>query len=385
MLTETPCKFIDRNIKRYVMRVDNKENIIGIIGLGGTIGKCTYQILNKSFSQIYGGQRHISEDNSIKAKWKVVDAFCLDDIKEFGKKCDVLLNCSGPSYFISDNIARTIIDLDIPYIDVFGANVFDKRQYYGNQQYIIGAGSFPGFSGIIIKYLIEKYFDKVDEVKVYYGTNEKISKTAAVDFILSTRRGFTIPSAEIYKSEIIHSNKGLMEPWLLPGTNIKLFLQKCLNQEAIEISSKYNIKNMCWYNTVPSYRRMAELSSIHQELNTDTSETKLFAAAEKMSNMYKGIHSNKSWNFQVTEISGTMGRKTVKKRHIFFTESGNLVTGIVAGLASNLISKSPIYRGVHWAYEIVKYEDVIKELKDNFAKVDCNIIDLVTEYDEGII
>lgn len=368
-----------------MMKVGNKDNIIGVLGLGGTIGKYAYQVLNNSYSKVYGGQRHIPEDEDIKIKWKMVDAFCLEDIKEFGIKCNVLLNCAGPSYFISDNIAKTIMSLDIPYIDVFGANIFDKKQYYNNQQYIIGAGSFPGFSGIVVKYLIENYFDKVDQVEVYYGTNEKISKTAAVDFILSTKLGFTMPGMEICEGEIIRSNQGTMKRWLFPGTQKEFYVQKCLNQEFIDISSKYGIKNMCWYNIVPSYKAMVELSSINQELISDNWISKLSVVAEKMSDMYKTVISDACWNCQITEISGTIGGKSIKKRHIFYIESGNLVTGVVAGLASNLASEPRIRRGVQWAYDIIKYEDVIEELKKYSGKMECTITDLVTEYDEGVI
>lgn len=367
------------------MKIDNKDKIIGVLGLGGTIGKCAYQVLNDSYSKVYGGQRHIPESEDVKIQWEAVDASCPEDIKEFGTKCNVLLNCAGPSYFISDNIAKAIMNLDIPYIDVFGANIFDKKQCYNRQRYIIGAGSFPGFSGIIVKYLIENYFDKVDQVEVYYGANEKISKTAALDFILSTKLGFTMPGMEIYEGEIGRSNQGIMKPWLFPGTQKEFYAQKCLNQEFIEISDKYGIENMCWYNIVPSYREMVELSSISQESIGDNWISKLSVSAEKISDMYKTMPADESWNFQVTEISGTIGGKAVKKRHIFYTESGNLVTGIVAGLASNLVSVSRICRGVQWAYGIIKYEDVIEELKKYSGKVECTITDLVVEYDEGVI
>ncbi|MEY8352013.1 hypothetical protein AALB39_01525 [Lachnospiraceae bacterium 54-53] len=342
-----------------------KSPLVGIMGISGAAGKNAYRILKRYF-RIRGGGRHGPKENFGDAEWIRADVQEPETISRFVKGCDVVLNCAGPSYYIGDAIWKIAEKEGVIYVDAFGADLLmGGREKDRGTLCVAGAGSFPGLSGLIVKFMAEKYPDRKGNVTVYYGVNEGMTRTAAVDFLLSVIHGFSMPGAVIRQGEVMNLPDSDQGTWNCPLINQNVFVQTCLNAETAAQSRLLNLENVCWYNIMPTLEGKTRLTAIFKNLLKDFTAQNLEIQAGHLEELYgKEASHGGPWNIQVTETGGN--------RHVFRAETGTEITGMMAALAvkSAINSKR---KGICWAWEIMEYEEVMKELLTEGTNVCCGI------------
>ena len=116
-----------------------------------------------------------------------VDVRNRKELIKFCQNCSIVINCTGPSYYLSREIASVVCEHNIDYIDTFGIGIDKEELYNYESTMIIGAGSFPGLSGILPVWIRkEQQESEIRRVNIFAGGNEHITASACADFLLST-------------------------------------------------------------------------------------------------------------------------------------------------------------------------------------------------------
>lgn len=166
--------------------------MIGIIGGSGNVGQwATQALLRDSGTGIRVGGRHEEKFNNLTdllsdhaaAEFRRVDFRDSNSVKQFAGDCTVILNCSGPAYHHASELAEVILNMGIGYVDVgYGKDMDYIYEKYGDDRILCKAGAIPGLSGVLPKYLAQR-FEAVSQIEVYYCALGKFTKTAAADYL----------------------------------------------------------------------------------------------------------------------------------------------------------------------------------------------------------
>ncbi|MHA1451029.1 MAG: saccharopine dehydrogenase family protein, partial [Candidatus Hodarchaeales archaeon] len=118
----------------------------------------------------------IKEIGSTKLSAVKIDANNPTDIEKAIEGTDVVLNCIGPFYTYGPPILKTVISLKKNYVDVNDdvdatrevLKLDDKAKDTGITA-IIGMGSSPGVTNLLVKFAAEQLLDEVETVDLYHA------------------------------------------------------------------------------------------------------------------------------------------------------------------------------------------------------------------------
>ncbi|UZJ40707.1 saccharopine dehydrogenase NADP-binding domain-containing protein [Prosthecochloris sp. SCSIO W1101] len=176
------------------------EKKIGIVGGYGRVGEETarhliaqtgYEVVvagrdpKKAYeaAEMLGERRVSGEAMDINDR-DMLDAFC--------RRCDLVINCAGPSWCIMDRIAAAALRQGIHYVDPGGYEPLvdalsgeQKRLEEKGLVFIAAAGLLPGMSGLFPSYVVQSCFERVDSLEVYYVGHDKWTFNSAYDIASS--------------------------------------------------------------------------------------------------------------------------------------------------------------------------------------------------------
>ena len=166
--------------------------MIGIIGGSGNVGQWATRILSHySTTDIKVGGRNkkkfedlanLLSDNA-HVEFKQVDFRDICSVKNFAENCTIILNCAGPTYNHASGLAEVILNMGIGYVDVgYGKRMDEINGSFRERRILYKAGSIPGLSGILPRYLAQQ-FEEVSQMEIYYCALGKFTKTAASDYL----------------------------------------------------------------------------------------------------------------------------------------------------------------------------------------------------------
>jgi hypothetical protein len=161
---------------------------IGLIGASGSVGSiltnflradarleliCAARSLAPNLLQPVAAQAAI--------KWQSLDIFDEAALLGFCKSCDIVVNCAGPAAAVQYRVYAVTERLALPYVDVAA---HAPKGNLGGANALFAAGLSPGWSGLVPRYLSER-FEQVLECAVAVGGCDTISLCAAEDFLAS--------------------------------------------------------------------------------------------------------------------------------------------------------------------------------------------------------
>ncbi|MCR4652869.1 MAG: saccharopine dehydrogenase NADP-binding domain-containing protein [Eubacterium sp.] len=175
------------------MQTEKKK--VGILGCSGRIGRALAEELkDKYFLRL--GCRNIRR-NSLEetigrdVEYRQVDIEKEDNRRAFIKGLDVVINCAPASWLHSLTLAKSAEEENIIYIDPFGSEELLKEKVTPERKWIIGAGSFPGLSGIYPKYIAAATgIENIRRMDMVAYMNDENTVGAVTDLILSSVFGF---------------------------------------------------------------------------------------------------------------------------------------------------------------------------------------------------
>ena len=324
---------------------------IGILGASGLVGQAAAKTIleHTRYCVVLGGRslekmtRHFP-DMGHRGVCVSVDLFEKEQLEDFCRHCDVVVNCAGPSKKILDKVAMAAFEHGAHYVDVSGddhlyslLSALEDKMVASRLTCIISAGLFPGLSEIFPSYIAENYFDSLDSMELCFAGHGDLSLNAAYDYVCSIEEDYGEGMTRIRggkKEKIIDAVKAPM-PLPAPASGYEVF--PVLTCEFKRLVDRYRVGSACFYNC---FRDTSILSvfmkiKIMQQYKTDAE--KRASAMLIKETFQKGVHLDDFTMFHL-KASGVRDRQastilSTINSHL----DGNAISGLVAGNTARLL------------------------------------------------
>ena len=357
----------------------NSKKKIGIIGYGGRMGKYLIEAIeDRYFLRL--GQRHIDNEYTVGDKeYMRVDIFDSQSLSRFAEGLDILVNCAGPSYKIGAAAAKAVYGTDTVYIDAFGGSAAERGIDAEKGTFILSAGSFPGFSGVLPIYMADRYFDRVESLTMLSENNEESSYGAVYDLVMSSVDGFGKGGYMYSDGDIIKCTDTVSE--------YECFEEACgfadyINDETIGAAEYIGASSARWLNVQSTQEQSDVIMKITMDYLRSGSEEALDKAVREAvgtrvctENLYK----------IACDMTGEKNGKTKRCYCVFeFPDSYCIGAHMIAEIIAQTLAKK-ICEGVVWAYRFLEPMRTMYSLhKSGIAKdISLSFIEKEAEEEEG--
>ncbi|MCH3963496.1 MAG: saccharopine dehydrogenase NADP-binding domain-containing protein [Clostridium sp.] len=342
---------------------------IGILGYGGNVGRVVVDYLKHRY-YLRCGQRNINYIDSSNSNIEYIKIDIYDNylLKRFCEGCDVIINCIGPSYFVSETIARTALKVSNNYIDIFGVNLLNKEWISGNKKIILGAGSFPGLSGILPNWLINSQFDRIENLYIYAGGKEYISKAACADLLLSIFHNFGKPNF-YYSNHKMLNNKYVIDNKVI-GFSEDYDLFEYMTKEIFDSANKLNINEFHWYNVQVNKQYRSVLEDAIFKIVKNKTKEEIYRVSEDIIFRMGENNNSRNWYNIYIKSKGLKNEKKKTYNALFECKESNAINGFIASMCAECILKLKSLCGIYWPFQILNSIDVMDKLqKENIIKI----------------
>lgn len=351
--------------------------VIGVIGGYGSVGKhVVTDLINSTKSQLIIGGRNKKYIDSIKNLYNEritmlqVNAFDSVSIDNFCSKCNIIINCAGPSSLILDNIAKSSLKYGCHYIDVGGYDILydtlkktDSQVRNKNLTFIVSAGWIPGISGIFPQYIIKNYFDNANWVEIYYGAIDQWSYSSSYDMVWGSLNGHPTlrENNEWINANIILNGKKVNYPHGIGTQHVVPWFKN----ELKDYVEKNNFDHFAMYGGNWDYK-LNVLNIYNRLFKVTNSSEKWQKSAANMCNTSKKICQKKTPAGMLYIIAkGTYNKKNKQIGATFFTKENNTLTGIAASItAKAFITGHILDTGCHYMANVVDPSYMMKSLNE---------------------
>lgn len=224
---------------------------VGILGYRGKMGSALVEVLKNGYVLRLGGRsaengndRDTGELNAI--QYMRVDIRNDHQLREFMVGLDAVINCAPASWIYSPTVAKAAEENNVIYIDPFGSEELLKQEKLEGRKWILGAGSFPGFSGVFPKYIAEiTQLEAIDRMDMVSFMDDENSVGAVTDLILSSVKGFGRGNACYIEGKVKPCSGDRRH---YPGFEDNLNAGDYMNEETKAVAEELNVREAHWIN-----------------------------------------------------------------------------------------------------------------------------------------
>lgn len=325
---------------------------IAVVGCGGMIGEVICKNLCKDFL-VKGGQRREPTEllklNNF--KWCFLDLFDTANLNTFCVGCTVVINCAGPEYIIKDKVAQAAMRAGAIYVDVSNAVLMNQEQeakLAANGVHYVGAGFYPGVTGLLLRRVLNQLLDETDHVNCYVGGSERYTKTSITDILMSAYS--TSGKIDSYwKEKSIKTEKiNMMKKEFVPAIDAPVYKKPYLSREILDILELGSAQELHWYNIAPNdfiFRLAVQFYQMQLE----------FPIEEALNRLEPHLESQPKdeWVALVIDASGVKNGKNVKYNLNIQMETSFELTGTVAAEVARQAISCARTNGIYWAHEVL--------------------------------
>lgn len=327
------------------------EIVFGIIGGYGRIGsEAAKSLLMITDNRIIIGGRNLEKGETAAKNLgprvlnQVVDVNNPVSLDNFCQKCDILINCAGPSRIIFDKVALSALKNNIHYIDVGGYNslynnlsgkVEEIRQK--GLTFIISAGMYPGLSEVFPVYMAKKYFDKVDLLEFYYAGLGDFSYSGSYDVICGIEEGHSQPLTYYDDGRIIKIKNDSSKTVVLPTPVGTVTCHLTFKEEILKVIEACNIKKAFFYNAFFGELTGKALYNIRDSVQYTTGTQKDLSAKQLVKASAEDTENHTSCNMMHLIMEGNKDGRHKKIISTIYEEDAHKLSGVVAASTSKLI------------------------------------------------
>lgn len=333
---------------------------IGILGATGKVGHVAGKYLEPDFQVLKAARSNIGGNNYYR-----VDADKDEELIDFAKKCDVVINAVGPSYEKSERIMKAVNNCNVSCIDLFGTKLIESgssdNSASGDILNIIGAGCEPGITGAILDRLARNYEDG-DQLLLIKGGEETGGVAALKDIILSSLSGYIMPN-KVLKDGRLKERKMYGEiKEEVEGFGAYVYKDIIMDQEGLSVCNKYGVKDFEQYK---SYADIASKNLITEGCVRYAVAVDLESRNRICEDIYNQqvniIRGRKQW----VSINAVLKKRNSYNSIIIRGKDSSYLSGLTAAIAAKTLLNSNKNRvkGMVWAYDFVDSEYLFECLK----------------------
>lgn len=342
---------------------------IGILGGSGAVGRTAARILSeKGYSCTLTYRTSYPENDNIKNADEVrLDLDNENELKGFCRRCDVILNCTGPSYIYSEKVAAAALESGCRYADPFGSVLMSSekiKEMCRHGSCITGAGTVPGLSGAACLIMNKRYGGRC--IRLYTAGREESTMTSMKDMILSSAGDSYGRSEYFMKEGKLCREQMTDERLMIEGINEEFSAKPFLYNELSDLASWSGINEIHSYNLIPETELQKKMGIVLSEYMIDRTPETLERCAQELVklNSVSLFGVNKEYIILVRAECNENDtyEMTVRIKNSYET------TGMAASLAAEALAETEI-SGIHWVYEAVSADRLIEAAVNAGAEV----------------
>ena len=336
------------------------KKLVGIIGGTGKIGQKVCEKLVPQYD-VRLGQRHMMQSDSVASIYKFVDLQQPSSLYDFYEKCDLIVNCAGPSYIYSNIAMKIANNMKIPYVDVFGSRFYSTKAVSISTINVLSAGCYPGFTGILPVGFLEGKMDEVITLKEIVGGRELGSLVACQDVIMSAIKNYGKVNMYMDTGQMTYNN--LLEKDIKGGFPENVSLRLYFTEEFDMLCKKYKIPQAYFYNAVVDEEIDKALSMACVKLSHECDESVLVLEAKKISALQENlVRERGNWYGMQLEADGIYnGKKKTISVYVKVFNTSLLSAGIAVEVIKSILSEHH-NSGVYYPFEILNNQKTIRKL-----------------------
>lgn len=363
--------------------------MIGLIGANGLVGKQVLAgLLRLTTERIRIGSRNVEvskeKESSDRLEYKKVDITDEASIDNFLEGMILIVNCAGPSCYLSGKIANICFVRQIDYVDAGIHKVYGNlSQKKTDAVMMYGSGATPGLSGLLPVWL-GKQFDMAVDFRYYYGSFGIFSTSSARDYLNGAYSEENQVRVAWHDGEKKNSFLTQKEEVKLPFFPYPVMLSPYFDQESEAAARKLSLKNGEWNIAFMGKTIQGVLKSgrmLFKEQPEQVTE-----------NLCKASQADAAGKEQymifLMEMRGIYQNQNVQKTLLVKAEDPTLITGTAVVAAVDCILKGKAKKGVYPFSESGLEEEAVQILKETrgieLELLDISIEDCMIEEDGEI-
>ena len=363
--------------------------MIGIVGGYGDIGKKISEKLSHKHKVMIGG-RNASLNKGLFAgdeniTFKNVDISNYDSLSGFAEKCELIINCAGPSWKVKGLVELCCIRKKIHLLDIgYPEKMNNLQSMEVGSTILYGVGTCPGFSELLQVYL-GNFFDQLEELNTYFGGRDCFTRTAAEDYLHGITGRKNVPLAT-WKQGKVSFNSGMRKNNVeLPFFEETVNIYPYLDDESLFVANKLKPLNASW-NLVIEGDKMNGILDMARILYPERRKAaiELLCTGSALETMGKGTYI-----IFLVEGQGFINGNKSKKTLFLRAESQPELTSIVVTNIANKILEGKIEIGLKPLSKIEPVNEFVNEFIDaEYGFKSCildNSIDELNDLQEGEI
>lgn len=335
---------------------------IGILGYNGEIGRIVVNLLKNKYILRCGG-RNLNSVDRIKSnniEYIKVDIYDEKELHNFILGCDLIINCAGPSYFLSKIVAKEVEKQNLIYVDVFGVDILSNNLKKSSLKAVIGTGNYPGLSGLIPVWIRDINKDCIiNSITVYAGGKENVTTIACIDVLISILKCFGRTNRYLSKGKIqmstnIH-NKDV--PTCFPNNS---FITSYLTTELIKVGKKINVKELHWFNVYVNSLYEISMRKAMAKLISAKTEKEIYTIAEQLKkDIKKEKDCSQNWYKYFIEIN-----KRYHGEEKIEIQCGDTykINGILTVMCAEELLNNNFDNNIYWPFDILDSKKVMSTL-----------------------
>lgn len=304
------------------------QKIIGILGIGGYLGRFTAKKLLDTGHQIIGAQRSnvdfFSEYPNF--QYEMVDVIYEDQLIKFIEKCDIVVNCVSPSHLYGKMIKDVICKKNKIYVDPSDMSFEPDRTHVAGR--CVGScGYIPGLSEFLAYAIAKEKFDIITRCVMYQGGFDGCSPGAFVDMILGAGNKNFYGDSYISESKVLPFSCDIKKKYITPFSKNEVILKPLINSDSINLQKKIGAKEFYFFSAydnmetmkffmkllleVSKYPKKVAAKNIRKKLQERIENNMQFGNQEVEAYLFielEGIKNNKKRLFDVELVSKNVNK-----------------------------------------------------------------------------
>jgi hypothetical protein len=344
---------------------------IGILGGYGAVGRVVAERLDaqSAVTVRLGGRNEgaarafIAESLGGRGEAMAVDLDDAEALARFCAGCDVVVNCSGPSYRVLDSVARAAAVAGASYVDAGGDDPVYELLADFSTPAVLSAGMAPGITGIMPRWLARQGFTEVHGLTAHVAARDRFTIAAAGDYLLSLGNGYGTPLAEWADGRPVPRALEPMYDVTLPFFTGPQTAYPYLTTETERTAEILGLRLVRWYNVFDRDGRVMSTAGRLQAALRQGDIDLAGAAAELVRAADFDLFGRGPRQQFVLRMDGVAGGEPVTRTAVLRATGTYLLTGVVCAEATRAVLDGVVPAGVHFAPDVLDPDAVMAQVR----------------------
>jgi hypothetical protein len=338
-----------------------------------------------------------------------VDATDPADLAAFCAGCQVVLNCAGPSYLLTDTVAAATVRAGGHYVDVAGDDPacegMAARGLSGTDRSVVfSAGTLPGLSSIVPRWLARRStpdgcpartaapvdIGRPRALTAHVGGMEPCSPAVTTDMMLSLRTGgadgaaFGEPLAAWRGGQLRSRALRAAEDTVAPFFPGPVACMPFLSTETGRLARALRLDDVDWYTVYPGGAVWAELRQLPGYAHgPDSGHTD--AGVRLMRAARLDLAGRSPYYLMVFTMWGERDGAAVTRTAVLRTPSSYRLTGLVGAITTRAVLDGRTPPGLHYACDVLDPDHVVGEVRRSGVLTTFSLLDAEPGIDVGVL